>query len=114
MYTPDDLKAKVQAAIDDRREWLIDVAKTVLDNPEPGFQEVKTSAIVSRKLTELGIAHETGHSADRRQRVPAGREPRADGGRSSASWTPYVSWGIPTRTPIRARPTPAATTASWA
>ena len=60
MYTPDDLKAKVQAAIDDRREWLIDVAKTVLDNPEPGFQEVKTSAIVSRKLEELGIPHETG------------------------------------------------------
>ena len=60
MYTPDDLKAKVQAAIDDRREWLIDVAKTVLDNPEPGFQELKTSAIVSRKLEELGIPHETG------------------------------------------------------
>ena len=54
------LKAKVQAAIDDRSDWLIDVAKTVLDNPEPGFQEVKTSQIVSRKLDELGIAHETG------------------------------------------------------
>ena len=36
----EELKAKIQAAIDDRSDWLIDVAKTVLDNPEPGFHEV--------------------------------------------------------------------------
>ena len=55
-----DLKAKVQAAIDDRREWLIDIAKTILNNPEPGFHEVKTSRLVSEKLNELGIGHESG------------------------------------------------------
>ena len=60
MPGPEELKAKVQAAIDDRSDWLIDVARTVLDNPEPGFLEVKTARTVSRKLDELGIAHETG------------------------------------------------------
>ena len=54
------LKAKAQAAIDDRRDWLIDVAKTILDNPEPGFDEVKTSRLTSERLSELGIPHESG------------------------------------------------------
>ncbi len=55
-----ELKAKTQAAIDARRGWLIDIAKTILDHPEAGFQEVKTARYVSEKFDELGIAHETG------------------------------------------------------
>jgi amidohydrolase len=60
MASIEDLKAKVQAAIDARRAWLIDTAKTVLAHPEPGFHEVKTAALVSDKLSELGIAHDRG------------------------------------------------------
>ena len=60
MPTVTELKSKAQAAIESRRDWLIDVARSVLDTPEAGFQELKTSAFVSEKLTELGIAHETG------------------------------------------------------
>ena len=60
MPTIDELKASAQAAIDDRAEWLIDAARTILDNPEPGFTEIKTSRFVSEKLSELGIAHESG------------------------------------------------------
>ena len=60
MLTVPELKSKAQAAIESRRDWLIDIAKAVLDTPEAGFQELKTSAFVSEKLTELGIAHETG------------------------------------------------------
>ena len=56
----DELKAKAQAAIDGRRDWLIDIARAVLDNPEPGFCEVKTSRLVGDKLNELGIDHESG------------------------------------------------------
>ncbi len=56
----EDLKAKAAAAIDDRSEWLIDIARHILNNPEPGFHEVKTSNFVSEKLHELGIEHETG------------------------------------------------------
>jgi len=60
MPSVEELKAKVQAAIDKRRDWLINISKTILDNPEPGFHEVKTSRLVSQKLDELGIAHQTG------------------------------------------------------
>jgi amidohydrolase len=55
-----ELKANAQAAIDARRTWLINTAKTILEHPEAGFQEVKTARLVSEKLNELGIAHETG------------------------------------------------------
>ena len=60
MPNAEDLKARAQAAIDDRAEWLIDIAKTILDNPEPGFVEYKTSRFVSEKMSELGIDHESG------------------------------------------------------
>ena len=60
MPTIDELKAQTQAAIDARRAWLIDIAKTILHHPEPGFMEVKTARYVSEKFHELGIAHETG------------------------------------------------------
>ncbi len=56
----EELKAKAQAAIDDRAEWLIDAAKTILDSPEPGFTELRTSRFVSEKMAELGIAHQSG------------------------------------------------------
>ncbi len=60
MPTKDELKASAQAAIDDRAEWLMDIARTILDNPEPGFTEIKTSSFVSEKLSELGISHQSG------------------------------------------------------
>ena len=60
MPTIEELKSSAQAAIDDRAEWLIDIARTILDNPEPGFTEYKTSRFVSEKLSELGISHESG------------------------------------------------------
>ena len=56
----EELKASVNAAIDARRTWLIDTAKTILDHPEAGFQEEKTARLVSERLNEIGIAHETG------------------------------------------------------
>ena len=60
MPTIDELKSSAQAAIDDRAEWLMDAARTILDNPEPGFTEYKTSRFVSEKLSELGISHHSG------------------------------------------------------
>jgi amidohydrolase len=60
MATVEELKANILAAIDARQTWLIDTAKTILNHPEAGFQEVKTARLVSEKLNELGIAHESG------------------------------------------------------
>ncbi len=60
MATLEELKSSASAAINDRAEWLIEAAKTILENPEPGFTEVKTSRFVSEKLSQLGIAHQSG------------------------------------------------------
>ena len=60
MPTKEELKASVCREIDARREDIINVAETILRNPEPGFKEFKTSALVDRKFTELGIPHQTG------------------------------------------------------
>lgn len=60
MATIEELKAKTRAEIEARSPWLIDIAKTILNHPEPGFQEVATARLVSEKLHELGIAHDTG------------------------------------------------------
>ena len=58
MPTKDELKAKVQQTIDERKDWIINISKTILDNPEPGFLEVKTSKLVGEKFNELGIPHQ--------------------------------------------------------
>jgi amidohydrolase len=60
MPTREELKAKVCQEIDDRRDEIINIAETILRHPEPGFKEFKTAALVDRKMTELGIPHETG------------------------------------------------------
>ena len=55
-----DLKDKVCAAIDARREQIIDIGETILNNPETGFREVKTEALVAKTLSGLGLDVETG------------------------------------------------------
>jgi amidohydrolase len=60
MPSKEELKAKVVREIDNRKEEIIGLAKTILQNPETGFREVKTAALVSRKFTELGINYRTG------------------------------------------------------
>ena len=60
MESPDELKKKARAAIDRRRDWLIAAARQVLRHPEPGFREVRTSRLVSERLGDLGIQHQTG------------------------------------------------------
>jgi len=60
MPSVEELKSMVLAAIDERSDWLINISKIILDNPEPGFHEVKTARFVGEMLSELGIAHESG------------------------------------------------------
>ncbi len=60
MPTREELKARVCQEIDNRKEEIINLAKTILQNPEPGFREVKTARLVSQKFNELGIPHRTG------------------------------------------------------
>ena len=55
MPTKEDLKIAVQEEIDRRGQELIQIARTILANPEPGFRETKTSRLVGEKFREMGI-----------------------------------------------------------
>ncbi|MFN3973930.1 MAG: amidohydrolase [Dehalococcoidia bacterium] len=56
----DDLKARALRRIDQHQDEIIDLARRVLQEPEPGYTEVKTARKVSEALTRLGIPHRTG------------------------------------------------------
>ena len=53
----------------------MEAARTILDNPEPGFTEIKTSRFVSEKLSELGIAHQSGIAITGLKGVVSGGRP---------------------------------------
>ena len=56
----EELKRLVADVIDSRADELINVAQTILNNPEPGFRETKTSRLVSNKFGELGLRSRAG------------------------------------------------------
>lgn len=60
MVSIEELKSIVCQEIDRRSEEIIGVAQTILENPEPGFREVKTSRLVGEKFSELGIPYRDG------------------------------------------------------
>ena len=55
----DELKTAAIAAIDQRRGWLIEIAESVLRNPEVGFQEAKTSRLVADAFSPVSYTHLT-------------------------------------------------------
>ncbi|MBI2165512.1 MAG: amidohydrolase [Chloroflexi bacterium] len=55
-----ELKALACQAIDSRRDGIVGLARAVLANPETGFTEFKTSALVCQMLQELGVPHRKG------------------------------------------------------
>ena len=60
MPSREELKAIVCRAIDRHSDEIVAVARTILENPEPGFREIKTSRLVAQKFAELGIAYRDG------------------------------------------------------
>ena len=58
--TTEELKSAVHEAIDRRGDQAVWVAKTILDSPEPGFREQKTSRTVSENFRELAIPYQDG------------------------------------------------------
>ena len=60
MPSKEDLKRKVFEVIDARADEIVNLAKTILEHPEPGFRETKTSALVARKFADLGIPFRAG------------------------------------------------------
>ena len=60
MPSKEELKTRVYSEIESRAEEMVRISQTILDNPEPGFREVKTSTLVSSKLRELGVPFQEG------------------------------------------------------
>ena len=56
----EELKAAACAEIDRRGDEAVRVAKRILDAPEPGFRERKTSQVVAESFRGLGIPFEDG------------------------------------------------------
>src|ERR1700674_2347322 len=60
MSSKDQLKRAVCEAIDRHADTIIDLGETILRNPETGFNEVKTAALVARHMSALGLEPRTG------------------------------------------------------
>jgi len=60
MPSKEELKSKVCQEIDRRSEEIIGVAKTIWENPELGYKEVKTSRLIAQKFAELEIPYRDG------------------------------------------------------
>ena len=58
--TRDELKRKVFAAIDRRAEEIVGLGERIRKQPEMGFKEVKTAALVEATLGGLGMSPRTG------------------------------------------------------
>ena len=58
--TQEALKDLVCQEIDRRGEELVRLAQTILEHPEPGFREVKTSHLVAEWFQALGVPYQTG------------------------------------------------------
>jgi|TARA_B100001964_G_scaffold235349_1_gene295314 amidohydrolase len=51
----DEIKNRLCKAIDDKSDQLIELTKSILNNPETGFKEFQTSKLVSDQFKALGI-----------------------------------------------------------
>ena len=60
MPSKEELKRLVFDEIDSRADEIVNISKTILGHPEPGFREVKTSRLVTEKFAELGIPTRNG------------------------------------------------------
>ncbi len=60
IHSKEELKRRVDNVIDARSDELINMALAVLNNPEPGYRETKTSRLVSNKFGELGLRSRAG------------------------------------------------------
>ncbi|MBG73872.1 MAG: amidohydrolase [Chloroflexi bacterium] len=53
----EDIKKKIESNIDSNAEDLIGIAKDILDMPEPGYREFKTSRYAEKQLNKYGFSN---------------------------------------------------------
>ncbi len=56
----EELKRRAAETIDSRADELVNLSKTILENPEPGFRETKTARLVAGKFAEMGLPSRIG------------------------------------------------------
>ncbi|HSL94041.1 MAG TPA: amidohydrolase [Bacillota bacterium] len=55
-----ELKAAVTAAVDGRRQEIIEIGEKIRRNPELGYKEHQTATLVEEQFTRLGLEYENG------------------------------------------------------
>ena len=60
LLSREDLKRRAFNEIDARGDEIVNLAKAILQNPEPGFREKKTSTLVAAKMAELSVPFRAG------------------------------------------------------
>ena len=60
MPSKEELKQRACAEIDARADKLINISRSILNNPEPGFREIKTSQLVASMFPEANIPYRDG------------------------------------------------------
>lgn len=58
--TKDELKSRVYAAIDRRQDEIVALGETIMKNPELGFKEFETAALVRDQFAALDLPHRAG------------------------------------------------------
>ena len=53
--TKEEMKEKAIAVIDKHRECYLTLGKTIYENPETGYREVKTTKLLADALETLGL-----------------------------------------------------------
>ena len=60
MSTSADLKERIAAIVESHRDDIVEVGETIMRNPELGFKEFETAALVQRKFDELELDYRAG------------------------------------------------------
>jgi amidohydrolase len=56
----EQLKARVSNAVEEYAERIVNIGEHIFRNPELGFKEFKTAALVAEEFSRLGLPHRTG------------------------------------------------------
>ena len=60
MSTSADLKERIAAVVESHRDDIVEVGETIMRNPELGFKEFETAALVQRKFDEFELDYRAG------------------------------------------------------
>ena len=60
MSTSADLKERIAAVVESHRDDIVEIGETIMRNPELGFKEFETAALVQRKFDELELDYRAG------------------------------------------------------